>query len=706
MPISVITNFKVNTYQPIDTRLVATNSAALSEIEFPYDGLTVYTKEQNLNYTYTGDVSGWQVSSNGIYGGSGSIVGDTDINMGSVGSITNDKSYELILSASSSQDRVQYATSFIRNALTDNYDTIEVKNQVRFLDNTLGLKNGPYISYNKNDSKKGIISFGTPDRNILTTVERFRIEPDSTSNNGAIVMVPSTYSLPMYFSQKTSGEMFIGYNWNGTDKITSGTGSSIISFKNTGEILFSNILSTSPQIPITQMVIGEEDVTKASSVKFRVDSSARDMGATSILRSVELKTIPEIVRELEHKYTRLQAWGYSVPTQYIDQGTPKTIQSLLVSERILYIKGDGNFFDVELPLNIPPGRGEISSADPNLINDIRIVRDGINLASADKNDLPDGTEVTIRFTYPRDPYEQGFFFGARINLYQTSTQTTRKIKSSYADTIGGDFITILHNVTSTDATYKNEKVYGDVITFRRGGGYWYVTNIRREKQIIESLQGNALTWYPIDDSDGGNAVIISAPNIDLSLKRLSITYTDLTTTYKWIDMTGSLEYGTIDNPFYYGYTEAATDVSTFIEANTFRISKDNFGTVRVKGSFKITGIPLTNLINNHLGGGAINQIYFAKLLNSSWSPSLSSGGNAYTSWGYCEVIVKSNNGNGMPNSKPSTIPGKIRITPGAFASPTNGGRIILSFSLTNFPNPLAGTYQIHVNVPEFSYPTN
>ncbi len=77
MSISVITNFKVNAYTPIDSRLVATNSAALNEIQYPYEGLTVFTKDRNLNYTYNG--SAWQVSSNGIYGGSGSMVGSTDL---------------------------------------------------------------------------------------------------------------------------------------------------------------------------------------------------------------------------------------------------------------------------------------------------------------------------------------------------------------------------------------------------------------------------------------------------------------------------------------------------------------------------------------------------------------------------------------------------------------------------------------------------
>ena len=327
MPIPVITNFKVNTAAPIDTRLVATNSAALSEIEFPYEGLTVFTKDQNLNYTYNG--TAWQVSSNGIYGGSGSLVGNTDINTGSVGDAQNSKSFEYILSASSSDDRAQMVTSFIRNNNGFDYTTVEVRNQVRYVDNGAVL-NGPYISFNPNDSKKGIISFGTPDRNFTTTVERFRVEPDAANiNNGAVVIMPSTYSLPLYFTHKTGNEIIMGYNWNGTNKSTSGTGSAIISFRSTGEISLSNISNTNTTL-VQQLVIGEVNDNVSSTVRFRIDDSGKDMGAGAyISRTYNLRTVPEIIRNVEHKYTKLQSQGFKDLTTYLNSGNSVSFKTIL-----------------------------------------------------------------------------------------------------------------------------------------------------------------------------------------------------------------------------------------------------------------------------------------------------------------------------------------------------------------------------------------
>ena len=708
MPISIVTNFKVNTYNPIDTRLVATNSAALSEIEFPYEGLTVFTKDQNLNYTYNGTwpLGTWQVSSNGVYGGSGSLVGHTDVNTGSVGSSLNDKSFEYILSASSSDDRAQMVTSFIRNiASGTEYDTVEVRNQVRYVDNTRGVLNGPYISFNKSDTKKGIISLGTPTRLFTTTVERFRIEPDSTSNNGAVVMIPSTYSLPMYFSQKTSGEMFIGYNWDGTSKLTTGTGSSIITFKNSGEISFSNILSSSPNnSPITQMVIGEVNDNVSSTVRFRVDVSGKDMGAasiSSISRSFQLRTIPEIIRNVEHNYTKLQSQGYRELSTYQSFGNELTFAGALQDTKTLYITGDGNFFDFVLPSNTVADPGNISGGNLpgwNTIYDIKIVREN-SLGGAVVSDAPDGTEVTIRFTYQPTFQERDApvvpIKPTRIYLWQNDSQTLRKIKSSYADTNGGEYITILQGIDSVDTEDKNEQIAGDIITFRKSGdGFWYVTNLRREKSILSTISNN-LSWSAIGSLEltYQSPLRRIQPNINPDTNALS--------SYVWVDVAGTSYTLDSDHPFRHLYNASSNLPTAVNDAPSLRIAKDLFGNVFIKGSFKINNIPNTSLSKSY-NSGISNKLYFANINDAELKPS-STGDNLYTSWGYCEVVVRFTGTAGLPFNQNSAgaviLPGRISVD--------SAGRVFLQFSMTTWGNTaVTGIYRLEVNVPQFSYSTN
>jgi hypothetical protein len=680
MSISIVTNFKVNTYSPIDTRLVATNSAALSEIEFPYEGLTVYTKEQNLNYTYNG--TAWQVSSNGVYGGSGSLAGNTDVNTGSVGGVQNDKSYDYILSASSSDDRAQMVTSFIRNNNGTDYETVEVRNQVKYVDNVRGVLNGPYISFNKNDSKKGIISLGTPDRNFTTTVERFRIEPDSTSNNGAIVLLPSTYSHPLYISQNSTYNTFIGYNWNGVTKFTSGTSSSIISFSN-GEISFSNI-SRINEVVNKQLIIGENDNNKNSVVQIRVDSSFGEYGS-SISGEFVTKTIPDIIRTIEHRYTKTQHLGYKKLESYINQGSTVTMKFNLVNFKIVTITGDGNFFDFELP---------VRSTAIDMF-DINIVRfDSLGFVELD-DIVPAGTEITIRFTYESPPGANT----TRIYLWQNSSQTTRKIKSSYADTSGGEYITILH-----------DPIVGDIITFRKGGGsvtqgldngdgFWYITNINRERQIISSISTSSLTWYDI--SDLTNGVILKTPNIQKIYFQGSYIYKDVPGTAINFNSSGAAA-GSLDHPFKHQYSNTQNFLfSNVVASRPLRVAKDISGNVYMKGSFSIILIPYTELSRNYQYGIG-NKFYIAYFQNNTWYPKSSNpiGDNQYTTWGLCEVIISCDTPIGMPFSQQNSgavfLPGRISVD--------LAGRIFLQFHMSFWGGvTLAGNYRIDVNVPQFSY---
>ena len=80
--ISIITNFDVNENVPIDSRIVASNSTVRTNIQYKYEGLKVYQLDNQQSYIWDG--FNWRVEYNGIYGGSGSIPGNTEINFGSV----------------------------------------------------------------------------------------------------------------------------------------------------------------------------------------------------------------------------------------------------------------------------------------------------------------------------------------------------------------------------------------------------------------------------------------------------------------------------------------------------------------------------------------------------------------------------------------------------------------------------------------------
>jgi hypothetical protein len=91
--ISIISSFDVNAFAPIDSRLVANNSSNRESIIYKYVGLKVYQIDVNKTYVWNGLT--WSQEGNGIYGGSGSLVGDTIINMGNIGDTVGQQSYSL-----------------------------------------------------------------------------------------------------------------------------------------------------------------------------------------------------------------------------------------------------------------------------------------------------------------------------------------------------------------------------------------------------------------------------------------------------------------------------------------------------------------------------------------------------------------------------------------------------------------------------------
>lgn len=186
--ISLITNFNINAFAPIDSRMVATSSTARNNITYKYEGLKVYDQSDKKTYTWTGTT--WSVEGNGIYGGSGSLVGDTVVNTGFVGNTVGSQSFQFGFSATASTANLSFRNYFQRiNTLGS--DQIEWKNEF--------LNGSTVIGYQYFGDT--YIRFG------FVTGERFRINNDNSvsiynnSNfNGKIsasaLTSNQTYNLP------------------------------------------------------------------------------------------------------------------------------------------------------------------------------------------------------------------------------------------------------------------------------------------------------------------------------------------------------------------------------------------------------------------------------------------------------------------------------------------------------------------------------
>jgi hypothetical protein len=420
---------------------------------------------------------------------------------------------------------------------------------------------------------------------------------------------------------------------------------------------------------------------------------------TTVLRRYSFLSIPSAVRDIEHKYTKTQHLSYKELSDYgIEDREVKTMKQAVALDNLVIITNDGNFFDFELPV-------DYNRNTPYRIHNIQIVRPNFDDGPDYISDVPAGTEIKIRFTYEEDPTNGGAGdYTTRIYLWQSTAHDTaippRKIKSSYADTNGGEYITILHNLGSTNLAETNEKIAGDIITFTKGGDdFWYVTNVNREKQLLKSIT-STVTWYSLS-----SAIMIPKSPV----KRIE----SFGGGYRWVDdnsisLTWALptpSQNSLDHPFKQEYGSGFT-FTDGVGMPGFLIGKNSIGIVYLKGSFRLT-MPATSLNKNYQFGLG-NKFHIANITDTTWYVQVAQDDTAiettihYTRWGYCEVIVRSDNANGMPLSQGSgaiVLPGRILVD--------TSGRIFLHFQLNFFAglNSLLGTYTIDVNVPEFSYST-
>lgn len=200
--ISIISSFDVNAFAPIDSRLVATSSSIRESITYKYAGLKVYQTDVNKTYVWNGAT--WSQEGNGIYGGSGSLIGDTTVNMGTIGDNFGDQSYTFGFKTTPSSGSSTVVDKFLRNTSGTNYQGVEYRRQYFYNNNP-----GAYISLNSKSTLLNTIEFGVG--NGLNT-KRLSIPSDST---GIQIWNP-TYSATLNVSLLSSNRTYNLPNNSGT----------------------------------------------------------------------------------------------------------------------------------------------------------------------------------------------------------------------------------------------------------------------------------------------------------------------------------------------------------------------------------------------------------------------------------------------------------------------------------------------------------
>jgi hypothetical protein len=261
--ISIITNFDVNENVPIDSRIVASNSTVRTNIQYKYEGLKVYQLDNQQSYIWDG--FNWRVEYNGIYGGSGSIPGNTEINFGSVATTVGSSSNDLIFRANTATNNVNLKNDFIRHTqiigLGNEWQGIEFRQQFQYKDSNPNTRNGAYISYNPPATVPGALAFGTGESLSYQVTERMRISSDgkvgiATTDPKEFLQIGSVSGSQKPFVIHNGGSAVIGYNWyfDGIDKVFDLTvGSSKIA-QNNGSVTIQTRLSGAPAIDFTSHV--------------------------------------------------------------------------------------------------------------------------------------------------------------------------------------------------------------------------------------------------------------------------------------------------------------------------------------------------------------------------------------------------------------------------------------------------------------------
>lgn len=166
--IPIISNFDVSSYAPIDSRIVVTNSTARTSLSYLYEGLKVYQTDTKITWVYKGSL-GWFVDGNGIYGGSGSLIGDTTVNTGSIGITSGSQSYAFRLTTSTGGLNPYFSTTFRRNNIGSDWTGVEVTTAYSNDTAGTGITALSWVTYNAYDTISGPSTYGNIEYYVNTS---------------------------------------------------------------------------------------------------------------------------------------------------------------------------------------------------------------------------------------------------------------------------------------------------------------------------------------------------------------------------------------------------------------------------------------------------------------------------------------------------------------------------------------------------------
>lgn len=302
MPGIVInSNFDLNQGVPIDSRLVATSSAVRNNILYKYDGLKVYQTDDKKTYLWNG--TSWNVEGSGIYGGSGSLLGDTVVSFGTVSSTVGSDSLELAFGTDYTSTKSRMVNRFLRHStavVNQEYTGVEYRQQLTYFNNQGIQRNSSYIGFNSYSplNAVGDLTFNTGDNTVkegmrITNKGYVGIGTDSPREQFQIGNFPESQSLHNSFKGQSlpitihKGQFaVIGYNWYSDDRdqvFDLVKGSSKIVQSN-GEIAFYNRNAGIDEFSLSAYLSDKGDVgIKTSTPQYSLDVNGSFKSSSAVI---------------------------------------------------------------------------------------------------------------------------------------------------------------------------------------------------------------------------------------------------------------------------------------------------------------------------------------------------------------------------------------------------------------------------------------
>ncbi len=310
MPIPLITNFTINQAAPVDDRMVVTSSSLRDAIQYKYDGLTVFQTDTRSSWTWNATSATWSynVAGNGIYSGSGSVVGDTYINLNSISTGA---------AANTTSNLLGYYSNLTGVSSIYYLNTVAVKkstspsSQLSFkIQNSLNSTNYSYIEFNPDSTDVGSIAIGN------NNTEYLRISNSGNLNlwRGNLILWSPTYSITFNTSYLSANNIYYLPN-------------------KTGILAMTSDIST---LAATVSAISLQTVTSVGATTSR---------PVSMLSSLSVGSTFSISNYMNFSPTNLQTISYLTSNSYVIDGLVETTQNSLSS----YSGGYGYITTLNLP---------------------------------------------------------------------------------------------------------------------------------------------------------------------------------------------------------------------------------------------------------------------------------------------------------------------------------------------------------------------